>query len=569
MSIWRYSNIGEGSLIRVFKNDTYLKISIIIFTYFLYIPPQSYASCKYWVFFKDKGDDIENQLVKLRTDWPEASLSRRYKAGCGVDEYDLPIKDDYLDALRNSGLRLVHKSRWLNAVSVELESEDLEIFEKFKFVSCLQKVAPMADGRIEGEGSFTELSNDEIETILENLSQEGFLSMGDFGISWQQAAQIRADEAHMRGFSGAGVMIGILDTGFDLRHRALAGIDLVAQYDFVFNDDDPSWDPRYDPYGQASHGTACLSVIAGYDPGFLCGIAPKASFALAKTEFTGSETSVEEDYWVAGLEWLEWLGVDVVSSSLTYRDWYNSYSYDGVQSPASRAAQRASYLGVIICNSAGNNGPGPISIGAPADAVGVLAIAAVDSNGILVKFSSRGPTADGRIKPDLAAKGLGVVCVSPLTWNGYARWNGTSLACPLVAGTVALAIEANPDWHPAKIVEALKESASEATKPNNDYGWGIVDCIATIEYPRLSGRIIYHPFLGTNSSSKSFVVKITSHNKDEFQTVCDLYKSFSFPNLPYGIWKVTVFDGQRVVYERDNLIIPPSLDIDIVIQHQP
>jgi len=291
-------------------------------------------------------------------------------------------------------------------------------------------------------------------------------------------------EAHRRGLTGAGVLVGMLDTGFQLGHRAFAGLELVAQYDFIHNDPDPSYDPLNDPPGQANHGTGCLSVLAGYDPGRLVGIAPRVAVALAKVEWTGSETAVEEDYWVAGLEWLEWLGAEVVTSSLTYHDWYSATDMDGLVPLVSRAAERAAELGVVICNAAGNNGPGEITIGAPADAAGILAVAATDSTGAVTKFSSRGPSADGRIKPDVAAMGRGVVVATPLTRRGYSRWNGTSLATPIVAGVAALVLEAHPDWTAAEVVEAIRASSDRWFMPDNALGYGVVDAAEAVDYVR-------------------------------------------------------------------------------------
>ncbi|MBM3327007.1 MAG: hypothetical protein FJY65_08530 [Calditrichaeota bacterium] len=520
---------------------------------------------RYWVYFQDKGIDVNERIVSLRAEWPENSFQRRSKAGKEVDAADLPVNKDYIDALIKKGHNIVQQSRWLNAVSIEAEAKDLPSLNSLPFIADIRYVASLQSAGVEATGLWTEISSAEAQLFSEKCAAVG-LPAGGYGASWQQAAQIGADEAHLRGLSGAGVLIGMLDTGFDLRHRALAGLSLVAQYDFIFNDDDPSWDPRSDPRGQAHHGTACLSVIAGYDPGWLMGIAPRASFALAKTELTGSETAVEEDYWVAGIEWLEWLGADVVSSSLTYRDWYDEYCYDGMQSPATRAAQRAVELGVVICVSAGNGGPGAVTIGAPADAVDVLAIAAVDSNGILTNFSSRGPASDGRIKPDLAAKGRGVVCVSPMTWDRYARWNGTSLACPLAAGAAALVVEAHPDWPPTKVIEALRETASKAVRPANDYGWGIVDCISAIDYPMLSGIIHIPKKFSGSLYLAQYSLTLTSTDGETLQSkIVGQYGHYTFPNLAAAEWALTVMENEKALYRCEGLVVPPSLRLDVII----
>jgi subtilisin family serine protease len=394
------------------------------------------------------------------------------KNGAGFSSRDLDIPNEFLAGLESCGARVVCGSRWLQAVSVEIAAADLHRLSELPDVVSTKPVMYLKKNDA-GEAQW--------EDIREEASSMRY-SSGAYGVSYRQAELANVIELHRRGLTGKGVLIGVIDTGFQLDHRAFAGMDLVAQYDFINHDSDPSLDARTDARGQASHGTACLSVLAGYEPGKLGGIAPSASYVLAKTEDNRSETAVEEDYWIEAIEWMEWLGVEVVSSSLTYRDWYGSDEMDGETAPITRAAERAVELGMVICISAGNAGPKPITIGAPADGPDILAIAAVDSSGRLTGFSSRGPSSDGRIKPDVAAMGRGVVCVSPHSFDRYARWNGTSLACPIAAGVAALVVEAHPDWSSKRVIEAIRRSADRNYMPDFDYGYGLIDGVRAVDY---------------------------------------------------------------------------------------
>jgi subtilisin family serine protease len=199
---------------------------------------------------------------------------------------------------------------------------------------------------------------------------------------------------------------------------------------------------------------------------------------LGKTENSRFEQPIEEDYWVAAIEWAESLGAEVVSSSLGYTDWYTFEDLDGETAVTTRAANRATSLGVVVVNAAGNERDDPWGhIITPADGFDVIAVGAVDRTGILSWFSSPGPSADGRIKPDVCAMGVNnwLAANSPDGTDIYRNGSGTSFATPLVAGTIALILEIHRDWTPAQVREALTKSADRSLSPNNDYGWGIIN----------------------------------------------------------------------------------------------
>jgi len=270
----------------------------------------------------------------------------------------------------------------------------------------------------------------------------------------------------------------MMDTGFRKSHEVFQHARIIAEWDFVNNDGDVAQD-QGDPEDYSdSHGTGTWSVLGGYNPGELIGPAYGADFVLAKTESSIFERPIEEDYWVAGIEWAESLGAEVVSSSLGYTDWYDFSDMDGKTATTTKAANRAVSLGVVVVNAAGNERDDPWAhIIAPSDGFDVIAVGAVDSSGRIASFSSPGPTYDGRIKPEVCALGVdNWVAGNRQDGSDYYRnGSGTSFATPLVAGVTALLLEIHHDWTPLQVRAALLGSASQSTSPDNDYGWGITN----------------------------------------------------------------------------------------------
>jgi subtilisin family serine protease len=181
-------------------------------------------------------------------------------------------------------------------------------------------------------------------------------------------------------------------------------------------------------------------------------------------------------------EWGEWLGADILSSSIGYIDWYSQNDLDGSTARITQAVNIAIELGMVVVTAVGNSGPGGIV--APADAFDVISCGAVDGNGIIASFSSLGPTADGRIKPEVCALGMGTFTATADSTTSYETGEGTSLAAPVISGACALLLEAHPDWTPFQIRNAILNTADQSNIPNNTYGWGIVDAVAALNYDK-------------------------------------------------------------------------------------
>jgi len=455
--------------------------------------PTGPETAPHWVFFSDKGltlaDETETALRRLeRTFDPKRRerLERRSplfrRTGRIADRSDLSVCPRYIDAvvaLAHHPMR--HASRWLNAISIQLTEEQVQAVRRLPMVLRLAPVGLME--RVEAIPA----------TSTAPPASAGTAGAGeswafDYGPSFTQLQMLRVPEAHDMGFSGSGVIVCCMDTGFRTDHQALQSMNIIAEHDFIFDDENTRNEADDDP-GQHRHGTGVVAVIGAFVPGQLIGPAYGASFILAKTEDIRSETQVEEDNWVAGMEWADSLGADVISSSLAYRyfDDGNGYSYaqlNGRTAVTTIAANRATERGIVVANAMGNEGPSNGTLNAPADALKILACGAVDAEENIAGFSSRGPTGDGRLKPDLSALGVSTRWASSAGVDTYGFANGTSLSTPLIGALAALVIEAHPDWTPIKVRESLCFSGGHYNNPDNAFGYGIPDVVRAIHDPR-------------------------------------------------------------------------------------
>ncbi len=531
-------------------------IITIILLFVLAVANADDSTGVYWLFFKDKGPDIESRIVEFQKSLPERTIQRRAKAlGSGIvaDYDDLPIYEKYLDIITEHVVDIRQQSRWLNAVSVVVLIPNLAEIEKLEIIDRIQPVASSDPQSLNYEIT-------ESWQAGERNYQEHPTGM-DYGASFRQLEQMNAIWAHERGFHGEDIIICFLDTGFELYHHAFNHMNIIASHDFINDDDFVGQDDSQDRPGQARHGTGCLGTIGGYYPGELIGPAFAASYILCKTEETGSETAVEEDYYVAGLEWGELMGADLASSSLSYSNWYSDDDFDGVTCVTTIAANIAFDKGMILCSSMGNSGPGRFTLGAPADSPKSLGIGGVQWNGLLYRRSSWGPTTDGRIKPDICARAVATIAASPYTTDSFGKWNGTSLSCPLVAGAAALIIQAHPDWAPMQVKEAILETGSRANRPDIRFGWGIINVRDAINYPSLSGYIV------DSITNRGIVADIALKNEtdEELSISSDSSGYFLLPNLNSAEYQVEI-SKSGYYPETYSISVPPSDEIDFSLQ---
>ena len=417
---------------------------------------------KVWVYFDKKDSSKVKNL-------DNASVKRRMKHNIfEPTKHDYLIKQTYINQVREFVVEVKHQSRWLNAISVIVDFEKIEIIKNFRFVKKIEPVKKHMKKR-----SIQSINN--VNNQIRNIN---------YGLSYDQIEQINCRIPHVAGYFGQGVRVLYIDTGYELGHDAYDSLNLIAQYDFVNDDDNTANDTDQEFLeNQDDHGTICLSVMAGYSPGNLIGPAYKAEYLLAKTEVVANEIYQEVDNYVAAMEWGEAMGADVACASLGYYDWYNYSDLDGNTAATSIAVDIAASLGVLCVNSAGNEGDDPWRyVCTPADADSILSIGAVNRDGIIANFSSRGPTYDGRIKPEVCALGVNTYSVRSNTGDSYRAASGTSFSAPLVAGAAAVILSANPDWTNMQVREALMMTASSSNNPDNTYGYGIINTWAAINY---------------------------------------------------------------------------------------
>lgn len=475
---------------------------------------------KYWIYFADKENATLSKNVSYLEQAREAGLTdravqRRMKMGItSLSSRDLPVSESYLEKLKNAGIAVDNTSRWFNAVTAYLTATQVKLLAGFSFVKEIEPVR-----------TFMRKELPKLESSFLKSSVESANAKFAYGSSLTQMELMNAVQVHNIGVSGRGVLIGMLDTGFRWKeHEAMQNLNVIAEYDFIQNDTVTA-NQDGDALSQDSHGTSTMSLVGGYKEGQLVSPAFNAYFMLGKTEYVPTETNVEEDNWVAAIEWMESNGADVVSSSLGYSEFdagQSSYTYadmNGRTATTTKAAAIAAQNGVVVVNSMGNEaGTAWKYLTSPADADSIISVGAVNSLGNYAAFSSIGPTSDGRTKPDVVAHGVGTYCAIPpgKTSPYTSASQGTSLATPLVAGVAAMILSARPELTPVQVRDALRNTASNVASPNNTIGWGIVNAYNALLY---HGMVIGTDpdvtlTVDSNYSIGMFVVSPNLINKD-------------------------------------------------------
>ena len=414
---------------------------------------------KYRISLKDKAA-TDYSLQKPEMYLSKKSIERRKRQGLEIDSTDLPVCKKYVDAIRKKGVHVLVTGKWDNFVTVSCnDSMLIAEIAGLPFVRSTERVWRGVAKRASERDS---LINKPLRT--DSL----------YGPAITQIKMSHADRLHEAGFKGQGMTIAVIDAGFHNvdKIEAMRNINILGTRDFV--------NPEADIYAESSHGMSVLSCMAMNQPNVMIGTAPEASYWLLRSEDEYSENLVEQDYWAAAIEFADSVGVDLVNTSLGYYsfdDPTKNYRYrdlNGHYALMSREAAKAADKGIVVVCSAGNSGSGSWKkITPPGDAENVITVGAVNKYGVLAPFSSVGNTADGRVKPDVVAVGLGSDVMG--TDGNLRHANGTSFSSPIMCGMVACLWQACPELTAKEIIELVRWSGDRAVFPDNIYGYGIPD----------------------------------------------------------------------------------------------
>ncbi len=429
----------------------------------------SYAQEDAWIYFTDKPN-VAAALANPITILTQKAIDRKQNHGVIIDERDVPVNEAYISDLKSqTGITVLAKSKWFNTVYVRGTEEAINALVALDYVDRIDFA----------NRSLNNLSRSTI--IQDKTALEDQKATFTYGTTQNQVEMINADKLHVADFTGEGITIAVMDSGFPnvdtmgAFQRLRANGDLLDGYDFVNRNSDVY------AFTASSHGTRVLSTMAGFIQDEFVGTAPDASYYLFLTEETGSENPVEESYWVEAAERADSLGVDMINTSLGYREFDNSnYNYtpadmNGQVAFISKGASIAVEKGILVVVSAGNAGATAWqTVGAPADSPDVLSIGGVDFNGDYVSFSSQGSAAQvGYQKPDVVARAGSAFVINET--NSITQNNGTSFSGPILCGGIASLWQAIPDASPTQVMDYVRQSASQFTAPDDLLGYGIPD----------------------------------------------------------------------------------------------
>ena len=432
---------------------------------------------RYLVIFKNKNNSaysISNPIEFLS----QRAIDRRLRYNINIDSTDLPINNNYVEAVRTTGtVTILNQSKWMNQISIETrDAAALTAISNLPFVENLRGIASRNSVNALSKFADDTTTNLPLNYNINKTQQE---NVYQYGASNAQIKIHQGDFLHNHGFNGLGMQIAVIDAGF-YRYNTLPTFDslnrngqILGTWDFVSNNQSVSEDD--------SHGMHCLSAIGANLPGVFMGTAPKSSFYLFRTEDVRTEYPIEEHNFCVAAERADSLGVDVCSVSLgynTFSDPQFNYTYanmNGSTTISAKATNIAARKGLLMVMAAGNEGNSSWRyVITPADADSCMAVGAVDSLGIVANFSSFGPNSNGQIKPDVAAIGKNAVIANNNT--GLPNFgNGTSYACPNMAGISTCLWQAFPEASNMKIRSVLRQSATNFNSPNDRTGFGIPD----------------------------------------------------------------------------------------------
>ena len=467
-------------------------LSIFLFCIGLSVYAQEPPTC-YRISLSDKNNSPYS-ISEPSTFLSERALAKRARFNIAITEQDLPVNPQYLQQIKalDNDIQVLCVSKWMNTVTIYCpDSTKLANIQALPFVTDILPVANY-DLMIDYE---TEIAyHGDYTPFAFNQSKDTVVPY-DYGYGAAQIALHNGHLLHNEGFRGDSMLIVVFDAGWD-------GLDTSSFFQPLFENgqiwgtrDLIPW--RHNVYNGHYHGTIVTSTMAVKAEGMLVGTAPNANYYFIRSECPDSEQLIEEDFWAQAAEIADSLGADVINSSLGYTTFpdfpQGDFTYqdvDGVTSIASRAATILGQKGVVVCISAGNEGAMEWHfIGHPGDAFDVLTVGAADIEGNIGGFSSRGPTYDGRVKPDITSVGVNTVCIWPGDELGTA--SGTSLAGPVAAGLCACLWQALPSKSSTEIMQIIRESGSCYNNPNDSLGYGIPDFYAAYQQHAYDGVAQY------------------------------------------------------------------------------
>ena len=506
-----------------------------------------------WIFFKDKAN-VEEYLANPLSILTSKAIERKQLRGTPIDARDVPVNEAYIaEVKRRNNIQVKARSKWLNCIHVIGSIQDINKLWDLDFVSEIE----FANTNLNTRKRATEKRfANKLETSIDY----------DYGSASNQTLMLNTDFLHKQDLTGKGITIAVMDAGFPRVNSMQAFEKLRAEGGLLGGYDFPNRSSNFSNPALSNHGTLVLSTMAGYLDETYAGTSPDASYYLFITEIGPTETPVEESYWVEAAERADSLGVDMINTSLGYTLFDNpDYSYrpedmDGKTSFISRGASLATEKGILVVTSAGNRGDASYFniIGAPADA-NVLSVGAVDKERNYAFFSSLGPSADGRVKPDVAAQGLEIIAIDQE--NNLVRANGTSFSSPIMAGSIASLWQLNLSWTNLELMQLVKESASLYNNPNSTLGFGIPDFelayISSLEPEEPEAFMLYpnptQNFLRfTNSSGEPYKVTIFDTLGQKLLQQENVEKEIDLSGFPKGIY-IVMFEQKNS--RRSHLII--------------